>query len=93
VTVRVSSRKLPLNNIQGLSLGKPLLRRTPNPPWLTLTKRETQQARQRHRPGDRCRRPSSEPCVARHVEQVPDKASEATHDRGVILLPIACEPM
>src|SRR6202040_3117058 len=63
VTVRVSSRKSLLNNIQGLSLGKPLLRRA-----------------------------SSRPRVTRHAEHVPDKASEATHDRGVILLPIAREP-
>src|SRR5207244_10342073 len=32
------------------------------------------------------------PPIARHGEHVPDKATEAMHDRGVILLPIAWEP-
>jgi len=40
-----------------------------------------------------CRRASSRPPIARHVEHMPEKATEGMHDRGVILLPIACEPM
>jgi hypothetical protein len=49
-------------------------------------------SRRRHRRGDRSRQASSRPCVARHVEQVLDKATEGMHDCDVILLPIACEP-
>jgi hypothetical protein len=38
------------------------------------------------------RRANLRPPIARHVEQVPDEATEAMHDRGVILPPIAREP-
>ena len=35
---------------------------------------------------------SLRPPIARHVEQVPDEATEGMHYRGVILLPIGREP-
>jgi hypothetical protein len=38
---------------------------------------------------DRCRRASSRPGAARHVEHVPDKVTDAVRDRSVILPPIA----